>query len=301
MTLEQLIYLTEANKYHSFTKAAETLYVSQSTISMSMAALEKELNLTLFNRSKKGISLTIHGEYILTCAQEILAQLNDIKRYATMYAQNMDGLIKIGVAQLFIDTIMPKMVPELIKTAPNLQIKLYAYDNFSIIDNIYTKKIHLGIIGYSQSQQAKISAILQEKNLSDECLLSCELKCYVNTFHPLARQKNITLTDILPYKIIIHEFSGHFAGDYLQKQGANLIEANNYSIISKLLENNDFIAILPSLFDFDEASNIGLYSCSQTFINDKVFYTLIRHDNENETLIEKSFITLVKNYLNSGI
>lgn len=53
MTLEQLRYFIEAEKYHSFTKAADALYLSQSNISAAIGNLEKELGVRLFQRSKK--------------------------------------------------------------------------------------------------------------------------------------------------------------------------------------------------------------------------------------------------------
>ena len=58
MNLEQLIYFEAVCKYGAISKAANALYVSQSTVSTAIAHLEKELSLTLFKRSKNGVALT---------------------------------------------------------------------------------------------------------------------------------------------------------------------------------------------------------------------------------------------------
>ena len=64
MTLEQLTYLIELSRHHSISEAADALYITQSALSMSLGTLEKELGLTLFDRSNKGISPTEEGQEI---------------------------------------------------------------------------------------------------------------------------------------------------------------------------------------------------------------------------------------------
>lgn len=276
MTLEQLIYFSESNKYHSFTKAADVLYVSQSTISMSIANLEKELGLKLFTRSKSGLSLTVHGEAVLAHTHKILAEVNHIEAYVSMHNAYLTDTIKVACAPLFAESIMPYVIAQLAKHSPNLQIKLYENDNLSIIQALFQRKVHFGIIGYREMQSQKICSLLHEKNLTESIIFTSQLCCYLKSSHPLSEKEEICLQDLLAYQVIVHEFSGQDLGNYLRRQGANVIEANNYDIIYRLLYEDDFVAIIPHIFfSKDEA----IVNRPQVFFPNQVTYALL-HNND---------------------
>ena len=77
MTLTQLEYFCTVCRYHSITRAADALYVSQPTISTSIRDLEKEFHLKLFNHGKNRISLTKDGEAFYQKAEFILRQTQE--------------------------------------------------------------------------------------------------------------------------------------------------------------------------------------------------------------------------------
>ncbi|MGO1470643.1 MAG: LysR family transcriptional regulator [Tissierella sp.] len=72
MTLQQLRYVVAVHEAGSFSAASEKLYVSQPSISTMIADLESELDITIFNRSKKGVSLTEDGNALLQYAYAML-------------------------------------------------------------------------------------------------------------------------------------------------------------------------------------------------------------------------------------
>ena len=78
MTLTQLEYFCMVCRYHSITRAADALYVSQPTISTSIRDLEKEFHLKLFNHGKNRISLTKDGEAFYQKAEFILKQTQEL-------------------------------------------------------------------------------------------------------------------------------------------------------------------------------------------------------------------------------
>lgn len=90
MTLTQLEYFCMVCRYHSITRAADALYVSQPTISTSIRDLEKEFHLKLFNHGKNRISLTKDGEafyqkaeFILKQTQELYTDFSNIEKSGT--------------------------------------------------------------------------------------------------------------------------------------------------------------------------------------------------------------------------
>ena len=78
MTLTQLEYFCAVCRYHSITRAAEALFVSQPTISTSIRDLEKEFNLRLFTHGRNRITLTNDGEAFYQKAEHILKQTHEL-------------------------------------------------------------------------------------------------------------------------------------------------------------------------------------------------------------------------------
>lgn len=79
MTFLQLTFAVEVAKNTSINKAAEQLYTSQSNVSNSIKALEDELGIKIFDRTKKGISITETGREFLSYAQEILDKMDFVE------------------------------------------------------------------------------------------------------------------------------------------------------------------------------------------------------------------------------
>ena len=74
MTLQQLRYVTMVAETGTITEAANRLYISQPSLTNAIHELEKEMNIVIFNRTNKGISLSREGEDFLGYARQILEQ-----------------------------------------------------------------------------------------------------------------------------------------------------------------------------------------------------------------------------------
>ena len=75
MELRQLEYFAAVARHRHFTRAAESLYVTQPALSQQVRRLEAELGLQLFRRTPKGVELTSAGEDLLVHAEKILAEV----------------------------------------------------------------------------------------------------------------------------------------------------------------------------------------------------------------------------------
>ncbi len=99
MTLYQLRYFYEVAKTLNFSKAAETLFVSQSNLTKYIANLEKELGFKLFDRNTHHCRLTEEGKDFLAKSQKLFFELNSTIENAKLGAANPYHLITIGIAQ----------------------------------------------------------------------------------------------------------------------------------------------------------------------------------------------------------
>ena len=79
MTLQQLNYAIVISETGSMNKAAEQLYITQPSLTNSIKELEKEIGITIFNRSGKGVSLTADGMEFITYARQVYQQYETLQ------------------------------------------------------------------------------------------------------------------------------------------------------------------------------------------------------------------------------
>ena len=109
-SLKHLQYLVNVHKYQHFGEAAKACYVSQSTLSSGIAALENVLGVRLIERDNKKILFTPLAEEVVQQAQQILLNVKELSEKVQHYAQPFGGTLKLGV----IPTIAPFLIPQIL-------------------------------------------------------------------------------------------------------------------------------------------------------------------------------------------
>ena len=136
MTLTQLEYFCMVCRYHSITRAADALYVSQPTISTSIRDLEKEFHLKLFNHGKNRISLTKDGEAFYQKAEYILRQTQELYSDFSNIEENRHPL-RIGIPPMISTVFFPRVTDQF-QEQYNIPIQLLEYGSIrarTLVDN----------------------------------------------------------------------------------------------------------------------------------------------------------------------
>ncbi len=139
MTLNELKYIVAVAKEKHFRKASETCFVSQPTLSVAIKKLEEELGVTLFERRKQDVLVTPIGKQIIAIAEEILERSNDIKQIAKEEQGDYSSELKIGAIYTIAPYLLPKLIPEFQKLAPNVPIIIE--ENYT---HVLAEKLHSG-------------------------------------------------------------------------------------------------------------------------------------------------------------
>ena len=122
MDIRSLQQVIAIRKHGSFTKAAAALGVSQPNLSNSVARLEDELKLQIFDRTAKGSALTPIGEMILARADAVIAETRDLARDAALLAGGETGSVRIGGGPALMTPLMTPLMHGLARGHPGLQI-----------------------------------------------------------------------------------------------------------------------------------------------------------------------------------
>lgn len=275
MTLDQLRYCIEAEKYHSFSKAADALFVSPSNISMAVSNLEHELGLQLFKRTSKGVIATTHGLTIISYAKEILKTLNKIELYAGNHGASVTDEIRIGSAPLFSFSFLRDFLIKIFSICPEIKVKSESLTNPEIINKIYMQQLQFGLIGFISSKENAIKEELERKEIDYSPLYCSDIYCFMNPNHPLTKKNIVDLHHLSAYPIIIHEHSCRELKPLLEEYDCSITETNDYEIIKSLASQPLIVSLAPYLGD-KQFKDANLIRKEQSFFSEKAVYLYIR-------------------------
>ena len=123
-TTKQLRYFVALEQYGHFGKAAEACFVSQPAFSVAIRELENTLNIQLVDRTNKNVTVTSLGRDIATQARQVLRDLEELVDIAQGNQQPLTGQLKLGVIPTIAPFLLPRLLPALRKSYPELKLYL---------------------------------------------------------------------------------------------------------------------------------------------------------------------------------
>ncbi|APY11675.1 hydrogen peroxide-inducible genes activator [Seonamhaeicola sp. S2-3] len=186
MTITQLYYVLAVAEHQNFTKAAEKCYVTQPTLSMQIQKLEDQLNVQIFDRSKKPIELTEVGKKIVTQARNIVNESYRIQDIVDQQKGFIGGEFKLGIIPTIMPTLLPMFLKTFIKKHPKVKLKIEELTTEDIIARI--KDGHL---------DAAIAATpLEDENIKERVIYFEPFVGYIPKNHRLYGKQKIDSSDL---------------------------------------------------------------------------------------------------------
>lgn len=124
MDLRHLRYVVALGQTRHFTRAAEALGIAQPALSQAIAALERELGVTLFERTSRSVRLTTAGTAFLDAAARILGDVADLHDTMSEHAGLLRGRVVVGTLQVYGEMTMPRLVGAFHRAHPGVDIAL---------------------------------------------------------------------------------------------------------------------------------------------------------------------------------
>ncbi len=186
MTITQLYYVIAVAENQNFTKAAEKCFVTQPTLSMQIQKLEDQLDVLIFDRSKKPIELTEVGKKIVNQARNIVNESNRIQDIVDQQKGFIGGEFKLGIIPTVMPTLLPMFLKNFIKKHPKVKLKIEELTTEEIITRI--KDGHL---------DAAIAATpLEDESIKERVLYFEPFVSYIPKGHRLHSNKKIDVSDL---------------------------------------------------------------------------------------------------------
>ena len=207
MTLQQLRYVTMVAETGTITEAANRLYISQPSLTNAIHELEKEMNIVIFNRTNKGISLSREGEDFLGYARQILEQAAILE---DKYKGNGGGKKQYCVSTQHYSVAVNPFV-DLIKEygQDEYDFSLRETQTYEIIEDVARLRSEIGILFLNDFNEAVINKILKSYDLEFHQLYVAKPHVFISRKHPLAGKDRIINEELEEYPYLSFEQGEH--------------------------------------------------------------------------------------------
>ena len=203
MTLQQLKYLVTVAECKNITEAAEKLFISQPSLSAAIHNLEKEMGVTAFVRSNKGVSVTREGEELLSFARNLLEQADIMK---DRFCNDKSRTPKFSVSCQHYSFAVNAFVDVVNKYDANIySFILRETQTGEIIDDVANGRSELGILYLFENNENVLTKLFKKNDLVFEEIFKASPHVFISKNHPLANNEIITLEELKPYPYLVYE------------------------------------------------------------------------------------------------
>lgn len=292
MDFKQIEAFISVAKLKSFSKAANSIYLSQPTISSHISSLEKELNLQLFDRTSKEVALTPAGQCFLEYALNIINTKNNAINVLSTFNKNIEGILNLSASTTPCNTIVPHIVQKFSSMYPKTKFNIKEESSGEVISNILNSTCEIGIIGK------------YIKNDKIECLPLINDELVIISHKSLELPSHIPIDDLANYRFVMRgkdSATRTTFEDKLHECGINplnlniLCEVNSLDTIIQFVKTGLGISIISknACKDYISSNHINMTYIKDHHIIRNIYITY--HKKHTLSPIGKAFLNLCKN------
>ncbi|MCD8539300.1 MAG: LysR substrate-binding domain-containing protein [Leadbetterella sp.] len=146
MNLQQLQYIIALDRYKNFTKASESCFITQATMSTMIRRLEEELDAVIFDRKANPILTTDAGKEIIAEAEKALVHIKNMTLMARDDSPVFEGTVRIGIIPTIANSLLPLILKPLMEQYPRLEITLTEITTGHVLEQLKDNLLDFGII-----------------------------------------------------------------------------------------------------------------------------------------------------------
>ena len=203
MNVEYLKYVIAVANAGSLCKAAEELYMAQPNLSRIIKKTEKELDIVIFERTSKGVSLTPDGERLVECGKKILKQIDDVDK---LFKEKKGKKAILAVSAPRADYISHAFAEFSKNLSKEERCEIYYEETNALhaISNITEKGYKLGVIRYADKFDKYFADLLASKNLACELISEFKFVVLTSKDSPLTDLDEVRYLDLTNYIEILY-------------------------------------------------------------------------------------------------
>lgn len=306
MNLNQLVYVREINKSGSFSRAAQSLYISQSALSKSIHALEAELKREIFIRTTEGIVTTEFGKRFLEEGEKALSHIENIKNLVeTPRNEKKNEKLRFSAScgqMFFAGEVFSRLLSRNINH--DLEFTFSQKANSEVFEDVSAGKTHIGVISTLTSYTREACDFFEENGMEYHFLGRLELGVAIGRNNPLYQTEVDKLTkDMMSEQILVQMREDSYPFSCESEELQKIFGCSKVIYVS---DNNTAVSVceqMPAFFCVAQSGNIYrrlhrpvsmlIYPCRSVSL--KYEFGWLKKKEIELTGVEKNFITELNN------
>jgi len=164
MNLKQLEVFIAVAETGSFSKGAEASFITQSTVSQHIFALEAEFGLRLFDRTGKGALLTEGGKILMDRAKRVVDAAREIPLALARFKGMEEAELKVAGSSIPSEYLIPGLLPLLTAEFPGVSVTVLQGDSRSVLDMVLSEEVELGVVGaFFDEESLELAAVARDE------------------------------------------------------------------------------------------------------------------------------------------
>ena len=228
MTLQQLRYITMVAEKGTISEAAKELFISQPSLTNAIRELEQEMQVTIFHRTNKGVTITAEGDEFLAYARQILDQVGLMQeRYLNVNERNPRFSVSCQhysfAVNAFVDVIRKF-------DARKYDFTLRETQTYEIIDDVARMKSEIGILYLNEFNASVLEKIMKANDLKFTELFVARPHIFICDKNPLAQKDQVTMEDLKDYPYLSFEQGEHNSFYYSEEMFSTEVRSKNIRV-----------------------------------------------------------------------
>lgn len=295
MNIQQLRYVVAIANSGTFREAAEKMYVSQPSLSISVRDLEKELGFKIFRRTSSGTFLTRRGMEFYEKAQDVVKGF-DI--FQNQYASPEEEKKEFSISSQHYDFLPPLMTEFSIRYPENKNFRIFESTTVQILDEVAQGHSELGIIYLNRQNTKGIMQRVDKLGLEVVDLIPFQTHIYLRKGHPLAKMKKLVMEDLaqLPTVRFTQEkdeylyYSENFVDTSSSSQMFNVTDR---ATLNGILERTDAYATGSGFLDSQSVNGITVIPLEDNLDNKMVY---VKREEMDLSPVAEKFVEVMVEY-----
>ena len=227
--LAKLTHVCAVARLKSFSRAAEELNITQPALSRSIAATEDQLGVRLFDRSRRGVTLTPAGKSAVEQAEALLAEARRFERHCRLIGSGESGRIAFGLGPMVASLILPTLVRNMVAERPHLHLKAEVKAPEALGQELNAGRLEIFFCARAQAPRTP--------NHEVETVGLLQISMIARAGHPLSKRRDVKMADLADWPIACA-----VEWPAAPRDGAAII-CDNYHILREIVLEGDAVWI----------------------------------------------------------
>lgn len=223
MTLQQLKYVVTVADKGTISEAAKELFISQPSLTNAIKELENEMQITIFNRTNKGIVVSNVGDEFLAYARQVLEQAGLLEeKFLNVKKQSPRFSVSTQHYSFAVNAFV-----DVIREFGGIQydFTLRETQTYEIIEDVSRLKSEIGILYTSSKNEEVILKLIKQNGLEFEELFIAKPHVFISSKHPLAVKNEVVMEELEEYPYLSFE-QGDYNSFYFSEEILSTLDRN---------------------------------------------------------------------------